>query len=131
MQPEQIVRTLPFALTLAKDATIPVQALEIEESLAHMTLAALMHPHPTVDAFYCTTGPHRVSQEFIHTSIGTLPLRTQALTQHWLAHDQLTSTHAGVPVHLLHLVVDVPQANESVSQHWFRDGQGQVCTQPI
>jgi len=47
VQPEQIVRTLPFALTLAKDMTIPVQALEIEEALAHMTMATLMHPHHT------------------------------------------------------------------------------------
>ena len=49
-------------LALAKDATIPIQALEIEETLAHMTVAALMHPHHTVDAFDRTTGPHRVSQ---------------------------------------------------------------------
>ena len=55
-----------------------------------MTMAALMHPYHTVDAFYRTTGPHRVSQELIHTPIGTLPLRTQSLTQHLLDHDQLT-----------------------------------------
>ena len=90
MQPEQIVGTLPFALALAKDTTIPVQALEIEEPLTHMTMTALMHPHHTVDAFHRTTGPHRVSQEFIHTPIGTLPLRTQSLTQYLLDHDQLT-----------------------------------------
>src|SRR5262245_35451463 len=47
------------------------------ETLAHMTLAALMHPHHTVDAFHRTTGPYCVSQELIHTPIGTLPLRTQ------------------------------------------------------
>jgi hypothetical protein len=110
VQPEQIVRTLPFALALAKDATIPVQTLEIEQTLAHMTLTALMHPHHTVDAFYRTPGPNRVSQEFIHTPIGTLPLRTQALTQHLLDHDQLTETNTGVTLRLLHLVVDVPQA---------------------
>ena len=63
MQAEQSVRTLPFALALAKDATIPVHALEIEETLAHMTMAALMHPHHTVDAFHRTTGPHCVSQD--------------------------------------------------------------------
>jgi hypothetical protein len=40
MQPEQSVRTLPFALALAKDAAIPIQALEIEETLAHMTMAS-------------------------------------------------------------------------------------------
>ena len=90
MQPEQIVRTLPFALTLAKDMTIPVQALEIEEALAHMTMATLMHPHHTVDAFDRTPGPHRVSQELVHTPLGTLPLRTQALTQPLLHHAQLT-----------------------------------------
>jgi hypothetical protein len=55
-----------------------------------MTMAALMHPHHTVDAFHRTTGPHRVSQELIHTPIGTLPLRTQSLTQHLFDHDQLT-----------------------------------------
>ena len=90
MQPEQSVRTLPFALALAKDPAIPVQALEIEEPLADMAMAPLMHPHHTVDAFYCTTGPHGVSQEFIHTLIGTLPLRTQSLTEHLLDHDQWT-----------------------------------------
>ena len=90
MQPEQSVRTFPFALALAKDATIPVQALEIKEPLAHMTMAALLHPHHTVDAFDRTTGPHRVSQECIHTPRGTLPLRTQSLTQHLLDHDQVT-----------------------------------------
>ena len=90
MQPEQIVRTLPFALTLAKDTTIPVQALEIEETLAHMTMAALMHPHHTINAFYRTTGPHRVPQDLVHAPLDTLPLRTQALTQHLLDHDQLT-----------------------------------------
>ena len=110
MQPEQIVRTLPFALTLAKDMTIPVQALEIEQPLAHVTMAALMHPHHTVDAFYRTPGPHRVSQELVHTPIGTLPLRTQALTQYLLDHDQWMETNAGVTLRLLHLVVDVPQA---------------------
>ena len=110
MQPEQIVRTLPFALALAKDAAMPVQALEIEETLAHMTMATLMHPHHTVDAFDRTTGPHRVSQDLVHTPIGTLPLRTQALTQHLLDHDQLMETNAGVTLCLLHLVVDVPQA---------------------
>jgi hypothetical protein len=110
VQPEQIVRTLPFALALAKDTTIPVQALEIEEPLAHMTMAPLMHPHHTVDAFDRTTGPHRVSQELVHTPLGTLPLRTQALTQYLLDHDQLMETNAGVTLRLLHLVVDVPQA---------------------
>ena len=69
MQPEQIVGTFPFALALAKDATIPVQALQIEETLAHMTMAALMHPHHTVDAFDRTTGPHRVSQDLVHTPL--------------------------------------------------------------
>jgi hypothetical protein len=44
VQPEQIVRTLPFALALAEDSTMPVQALEIEQTLAHMTMAVLMHP---------------------------------------------------------------------------------------
>jgi len=57
VQSEQIVRTLPFALALTKDTAIPVQTLEIEEALAHMTMATLMHPHHTVDAFDCTTGP--------------------------------------------------------------------------
>ena len=85
----RLLRSLPFALALAKDATIPIQALEIEETLAHMTVAALMHPHHTVDAFDRTTGPHRVSQEFVHTPIGTLPLRTPSLTQHVFDHDQL------------------------------------------
>jgi hypothetical protein len=90
VQPEQLVRTLPCALALAKDATIPVQALEIKETLAHMTMAALRHPHHTVDAFHRTPGPHCVSQEFIHTPRGTLPLRTQSLTQHLFDHDPLT-----------------------------------------
>ena len=67
MQPEQIVGTFPFALALVQDAAIPVQALQIESTLAHMTMAALMHSHHTVDAFHRTTGPHRVSQELIHT----------------------------------------------------------------
>jgi hypothetical protein len=69
VQPEQIVGTFPFALALAKDATIPVQALQIEETLAHMPMAALMHPHHTVDAFDRTTGPHRVSQDLVHTPL--------------------------------------------------------------
>jgi hypothetical protein len=110
VQPEQRVRTLPFALALAKDATIPIQTLEIEQTLAHMTLAALMHPHHTVDACDRTPGPPRVSQEFIHPPLGTLPLRTQALTAHLLKHDQWTETHTGVTLRLLPLVVDVPQA---------------------
>ena len=110
MQPEQIVRTLPFALPLAQDTTIPVQALEIEEPLAHRTMAALRHAHHTVDACHRTTGPHGVSQECIHPPLGTLPLRTQALTQHLCAHDQWPQTHAGVPLRLSYLVVHVPQA---------------------
>ena len=108
MQPEQSVRTLPFALALAKVMTIPVQTLEIEEPLAHMTMATLMHPHHTVDAFDRTTGPHRVSQDLVHTPLGTLPLRTQSLTEHLLDHDQWTETHTSVTLRLLHLVVDVP-----------------------
>ena len=110
MQLEQIVRTLPFALALATDAAIPVQALEIEETLAHMTMATLMHPHHTIDAFHCTTGPHYVSQELIHTPLGTLPLWTQVLTQHLFDHAQWTETHAGVTLRLSYLVVHVPQA---------------------
>jgi hypothetical protein len=55
-----------------------------------MTMATLMHPYHPVDAFDRTTGPHRVSQACIHTPLGTLPLRTQALTQHLLDHNQLT-----------------------------------------
>jgi hypothetical protein len=89
---------------------MPVQALEIKETLAHVTMAALMHPHHTVDAFYCTTGPNRVSQEFVHTPIGPLPLRTKARTQHLLDHDQWTETHAGVTLRPWPLVIDVPQA---------------------
>jgi hypothetical protein len=69
---------------------MPIQALEIEQTLAHMTMAALMHPHHTVDAFHRTTGPHCVSQEFIYPPLGTLPLRTQSLTQPLLDHAQLT-----------------------------------------
>ena len=110
MQPEQLIRTLPFALTLAKDAAIPVPALQIEETLAPMTMAALMHSHHTVDAFHRTPGPHGVSQEFIHTPLGTLPLRTQALTQHLFDHDQWPQTHAGVTLRLSYLVVHGPQA---------------------
>ncbi len=80
-----------------------------------MTMATLMHPHHTVDAFSRTTGPHCVSQERIHTPIGTLPLRTPSLTEHLLDHDQLTETNAGVPLCLLHLVVDIPQVRSRVS----------------
>jgi hypothetical protein len=69
---------------------MPVQALEIEEPLAHMTMAALMHPHHTVDAFHRTIRPYRVWQELIHTPIGTLPLQTPSLTQHLLDRHQLT-----------------------------------------
>ena len=61
-----------------------------------MTVAALMHPYHTVNAFDRTTGPHRVSQERIHMPIGTVPLWTQSLTQHLFDHDQLTSMHADV-----------------------------------
>jgi hypothetical protein len=86
VQPEQIVRTLPLALALAKDATMPVQALEIKEPLAHMTMAPLRHPHHTVDACDRTPGPHCVSQELIHMPIGMWPLRTQSLTQSLLDH---------------------------------------------
>jgi hypothetical protein len=96
-----------------------------------MTRAALMHPHHTVDACDRATGPHRVSQECIHTPLGTLPLRTPALTQHLRKHDQLTATNPGVTLRLWHLVVAGPQARSSVSQHGFRDGRGQGFTQPI
>jgi len=96
-----------------------------------MTMAALMHPHHPVDAFDRTPGPHRVSQECIHTPIGPLPLRTQALTQHLFDHDQLTETQAGVTLRLAYLVVHVPQARYSIAQHGLRDGRGQVVTQPI
>src|SRR5215510_8395404 len=96
-----------------------------------MTMTALMHPHHTVDAFNRTTGPHRVSQELVHTPIGTLPLRTQALTQHLLNHDQLTQTQAGGTLRLLPLGVDVPQARQSVSQHGFRDSRSQGFMPPI
>jgi hypothetical protein len=109
MQPEQSVRTLPFALALAQAPAIPVQALEIKEPLAPMTMAPLRHPPHTVDAFYRTTGPPCVSQERIHRPIGLLPLRTQSLTQPVLAHHQLTSTNAGLTLRLLQLVVDLPQ----------------------
>jgi hypothetical protein len=47
VQPAQIVGTLPFALALVKDAAMPVQALQIEALLAHLTMAALLHPHHT------------------------------------------------------------------------------------
>jgi hypothetical protein len=67
-----------------------------------------MPPHHTVDAFYRTTGPPCVAQELIHTPIGTLPLRTHALTQPLLDHNQVTETNAGLTLRLLHLVVDVP-----------------------
>ena len=110
MPPEQIVGTLPFALARAKDATMPVQALESEEPLAPMTLAPLMPPPHTVDAFDRTTGPHRVSPELVHPPLGTLPLRPQALTPPWLEHDPWTETPAGVPWRLLPLVVNRPPA---------------------
>src|SRR4030095_9591063 len=44
---------------------------------------------------------------------------------------QLPQTHAGVTLRLSYLVVHVPQARESVSQHWFRHAGGQVSMQPI
>src|SRR5262249_53424145 len=44
---------------------------------------------------------------------------------------QLTETNTGVTLCLLHLVVNIPHARLSVSQHGFRDGCSQVCTQPI
>ena len=37
-----------------------------------MTMAALMHPHHTVDAFHRTTSSNCVSQELIHTLIGII-----------------------------------------------------------
>jgi hypothetical protein len=75
-----------------------------------MTMATLMHPHHTVDAFDRPTGPHRVSPDLVHTSRATVPLRTQALTQHLLDPDQVTSTQAGITLGLVPLVVNVPQA---------------------
>ena len=55
-----------------------------------MTRAALMHPYHTIDAFHRTPGPHGMSPQLIHSSLGTLPLRTPSLTQHVLNDDQLT-----------------------------------------
>jgi hypothetical protein len=96
-----------------------------------MTMAALMPPHHTVDACHRTPGPHGGSQELIHPPRGTLPLRTQALTQHLLDHDQRTATKTGRTLRLSHLGVDVPQTRASVSHHWGRDGCSEGCTQPL
>jgi hypothetical protein len=131
VHPEQIVRTRPCALALAKDATMPVQALESQEPLAHMTLAALRHPPHPVDPCHRTPGPPCVSQECIHPPRGTLPLRTPSLPPPVLAHDQWPYTPAGVPVRLSSLVVHRPQARARIAQPWCRDGRGPGGTPPL
>jgi hypothetical protein len=117
VQPEQSVRTLPFARTLATDAAMPVLALELEEPLADMTMAALRHAPHTVDACHRTPGPHGVSPECIHTPRGTLPRRTPARTPPLFAHGPLPSTPAGVALRLAYLVVHGPQARASIAPH--------------
>ena len=55
-----------LALALAKHSTIPIQPLEIQHPLTHMTMPTLMHPHHTVDPFDRTAGPNRLPQQLIH-----------------------------------------------------------------
>jgi hypothetical protein len=63
--PEPVVRTLPFALTLAPDTTMPVQALEIEEPLAAPDAGGPAASAPPVDACPRPPGPHGVAQAFL------------------------------------------------------------------
>jgi hypothetical protein len=131
VHPEQSVGTLPLALALAKDATLPLQALPSEETWAPMPMAALRPPPHPVDAFARPPGPNRVSPALVHTPLGTLPLRPPALTSPWLAPAPWTETNAGVPVSLLPLVVDVPPARDRGSPPWCRDGRREGGPQPL
>lgn len=97
--------------------------------MAPMTTASLMPPHHTGDACHCTTGPDRLSQKRLYLPIHPLPLWTQALTQHLLKHDELPKP--GLTLRRSHLVLDLPQAGESVVPDGVCNHLGHVRTEPI
>src|SRR5262245_8132073 len=76
---------------------MPGTALEIEETLAPMTRAALRPPYPLWT--HATALLARTAWRS-HPLRGPLPLQPPSLTPSWRAHGQLTETYAGVPVRL-------------------------------
>jgi hypothetical protein len=73
-QPKSLIWTSPCALAMTKGATIPIEAFEIQETLADVTMPRLMHAHHTVDPFHRTTGPHHAVEKLLDTRLGLLPL---------------------------------------------------------
>ena len=133
-QSEQIIRTMPFALSLVKGPTMPIHAFEIEHSLTDIAVATLMHLHHRVDTLHRTPGPHRPFQNRRDLLIGWLPLGTQSLTDP-LLHDHHgdAQAHSGIILCLAHPIKRgscisalriIPPAQEPskmpLLHHWVR-----------
>src|SRR5437899_11825403 len=101
---------------MAKGTTMPIESLEIQHLLADVTMPSLMHPHHTVEALHCTTGPHHASQNLRYTLIGQLPLGTQTLTDHLLHHHHLGETGTLLAARVCHRLTPVPQARAGLTQ---------------
>src|SRR6476659_11137742 len=110
---------------------MPIQALEIQHLLTHVTLPPLRHPHHTIDAFDCTTGSHRLTQQFIHLDITRFPIGAKSTTKHAGHRHQLTPMNTVVTLGLLLAPEHVPQMDQGVASPRRGDGRAPLLMQAI
>jgi len=77
LQPQQAIRCLSLAMAGPEPSQVPVQPLQIQEPLRHLSVPSLLHPRHTVDALHQAAGPPH-SAEHRPQSPGRLrPIRTR------------------------------------------------------
>src|SRR3954451_25080214 len=75
--------TTPFPF--AKRTTVPVETLQVQQSLRDRPVPRLVHPHHAVHALDGATGTHRLAEHARDATIRLRPGHVQAVAHH-LSH---------------------------------------------
>src|SRR4029453_512374 len=116
---------------MAKSATIPIEAFEVQHALTDVTMPRLVHPYHTIDTLDSTTGPHNSTQYLIDICIGRLPLRTQTLTHHSLQERQLGEASTVGVRRVPHGLIEVPQADNRLAEERLPHNLVQLLMHPV
>src|SRR5512135_2075539 len=84
LQSQVFVGATTPTLPRAKRPTIPVQTLQVQQTLRHRPVSRLVHPQHAVHTLHGTAGPHRLTEHIGYPPVRLRPVRIQPLAHHLL-----------------------------------------------